>query len=194
MREVAWDLEGRVSVVELKPGVGKPLALINVYAVNGTDAAYRDPRTGRVVGTRHERKREFHSLLKDECLRLEEMGFEVVVAGDLNVARERVDGWPRLRERPEVHCVNRADFNEKFFGEGEESWDAVDVWREGRGEERGYTYFPRGREWGSSCDRVDMVLTSRTAWKRGRVRGTGILDSPQERGPSDHVPIWVEIE
>jgi len=104
--------------------------------------------------------------------------------------------------------VNRRDFNEKFFGrvdneragvevggwevEGE-CLDAVDVWRAVYGAERKYTYYPQGREWGTSCDRVDMVFVSKGLWEGGRVLGTGILDTVQERGTSDHVPVWIEV-
>ncbi|KAL2126126.1 hypothetical protein VTI74DRAFT_1643 [Chaetomium olivicolor] len=264
VREAAWDLEGRVSVVELhhasesSPNRHKPLALVNVYAVNGTSAPYRSPATGLVVGTRHDHKLAFHSRLRDECLALEGSGFCVVVAGDVNVARGLWDGYPNLRTWPRQHCVNRADFNRKFFGEAdcgranayvgisgstgdrgrdadgndegeggdwkerkngteedgggqgnreqeekrrrerkrekEKCLDAVDVFRAMHGDERRYTYYPRTREWGSSCDRVDMVFVSRGLWESGRVRRTGILDTPQERGLSDHVPLWVEVE
>jgi exonuclease III len=242
VRPVDWDLEGRVSVVELLPHSDpnatpkentttatqnndlehdRPLALINIYAVNGTAAPYRSPTTGLVVGTRHDHKLAFHTRLRDECLRLEGRGFHVVVAGDVNVARGVLDGYTNLRTYPRQHCVNRADFNGKFFGVGDNAragayvgngggegkktdgnrdaedkeacLDAVDVFRAMHGRERRYTYYPRTREWGTSCDRVDMVFVSRGLWEAGRVVGTGILDTPQERGLSDHVPIWVEI-
>ncbi|AEO67169.1 uncharacterized protein THITE_2031145, partial [Thermothielavioides terrestris NRRL 8126] len=237
VRPVSWDLEGRVCVVELKPPPPPPRQLqlqpqqpLNIYAVNGTAAPYRDPRDGRrVLGTRHEHKRAFHARLRDECLALQGddndgggggRGFDVVVAGDANVARGAWDGYPRLRTVPREHQVNRADFNAAFFGEEDNRragayvlplpdnrggggggervgrrrcLDAVDVFRALHGPERRYTYYPRSREWGSSCDRVDMVMVSRRLWEAGRVLGTGILDTPQERGLSDHVPLWVEI-
>lgn len=236
VRDVEWDLEGRVSVVEMLPSPTcndpgtkrlrksyRPLALLNIYAVNGTAAPYRSPTTGLVIGTRHDHKRAFHSRLRDECLMLEARGFDVVIAGDLNVARGPLDGHPNLRVWPRVHCGNRRDFEGKFFGrggvggvrergedgygdgnlggdgvegdenKGERCLDLVDVWRAMHGDERKYTYYPRTREWGSSCDRVDMALVSRRLWEAGRVKKTEILDTPQERGLSDHVPLWVEI-
>jgi exonuclease III len=69
----------------------------------------------------------------------------------------------------------------------------VDAWRWMHGERRAYTYHPRGRPWGSSCDRVDLVLVSRglVDGERGVVKEVGILESVKERGPSDHVPIYV---
>jgi len=252
VRDVEWDLEGRVSIVETNAlassGSGRPLALVNVYAVNGTTAPYRSPQDGTVIGTRHGHKLAFHSHLRDECLDLEDRGFDVVVAGDLNVARGTLDGHPNLRISPRQHAANRADFNAKFFGgeqddgsnammrdggvnrdvdadvemdgmEVEEDvaslpgsshsqeeyhpqgpsgaitpcLNAVDVFRALHGSERRYTYYPRTREWGSSCDRVDLIFVSKRLWDDGRVLDTGILDTPQERGPSDHVPLWVEI-
>ncbi|KAK0641659.1 Endonuclease/exonuclease/phosphatase, partial [Cercophora newfieldiana] len=214
-----WDREGRVLILELKPPSSlpakpntqtpsaKPLTLINTYAPNGTSAPYYHPQTGTPTGTRHDFKLRFHSLLRDECLALQARGFHVVIAGDVNVARGPWDGFPRLRTVPGVHCENRKDFNGKFFGredceragadwngEGDEGClDAVDVWRGVYGAERRYTYYPRGVEWGRSCDRVDMVFVSRELWEEKRVLGTGILDTVQERGTSDHVPVWVEV-
>lgn len=173
---------------------GQRLAVWNVYAVNGTEAAYRSPETGQVVGTRHERKRAFHAQLLGECRRLEDEGWRLVLAGDFNVAPGRADGWPNLREWPEAHVANRRDFNEKFLNrENKEGLGAVDAWRWVRGDERKYTYFPRGRKWGSSCDRVDLVLVSRELVEQGGLLDVEILDSPMERGSSDHVPIFVGV-
>ncbi|KAK7734695.1 hypothetical protein SLS53_007799 [Cytospora paraplurivora] len=270
VRHAEWDLEGRVTIVELRRpprhddvddddddndhrssgrpphapesdnNHTKPLALINIYAVNGTSAPYKSPGTGRVVGTRHDHKLAFHARLRDECLALERRGFAVVMAGDLNVARGRLDGHPNLRTWPAQHSVNRADFNRKFFGdednrraaaftgldtdvgtstgtgndagvvgtgragnggteeekeeEGEKRFDGVDVFRALRGGARKYTYHPRvDGDWGSSCDRVDLIIVSRGLYEAGRVVDTDILDTPQERGTSDHVPLWVTV-
>lgn len=230
VRHAEWDLEGRVSIVELQrpselgqerdtefgehseKDTLRHLALINVYAVNGTSAPYRSPESGHTVGTRHYHKISFHSKLRDECLQLEGRGFDVVVAGDLNVARGQLDGHPNLRTWPKQHCINRADFNTKFFGKddnsrsdayvgrddvnsGEICFQGVDVFRALRCKERKYTYHPRGEnEWGSSCDRVDLIIASKGLYEDGRIDGTGILDSPQERGTSDHVPLWVKVK
>lgn len=230
VRHAEWDLEGRVSIVELqrpssqglerKSGSGEhtkrgalhPLALVNVYAVNGTSAPYRSSDNGQTVGTRHDHKRAFHSKLRDECLQLEKRGFDVVVAGDLNVARGQLDGHPNLRTSPRQHCINRADFNSKFFGKDdndqagayidqsdvnsvEPSFQGIDVFRALRGKERKYTYYPRGEnEWGSSCDRVDLIIASKSLYEKTGIDDTGILDSPQERGTSDHVPLWVKVK
>lgn len=196
IRHAEWDLEGRVTtIVELRrpqeepsgiaagavesqqePRMGKkpmsqdpfkPLALLNIYAVNGTSAPYRSPDTGKVIGTRHDHKLRFHERLRDECLDLEKRGFEVVVAGDLNIARGKLDGWPGLRTYPRQHCVNRAHFNAKFFGQednaraeaylgekpgdasqetnsggGGSCFDGVDVFRALRGKERREVHLP----------------------------------------------------
>lgn len=230
VRHAEWDLEGRVSIIELqRPSHGyperdiesgghserdtlRPLALINVYAVNGTSAPYRSPENGQTVGTRHDRKISFHSKLRDECLQLEKRGFDVVVAGDLNVARGHLDGHPNLRTWPKQHCINRADFNMKFFGQDDNKradayvghddvnsggicFQGVDVFRALRGKERKYTYHPRGENgWGSSCDRVDLIIASKSLYENGQIDDTDILDSPQERGTSDHVPLWVKLK
>ncbi|KAL1866026.1 hypothetical protein Daus18300_006927 [Diaporthe australafricana] len=230
VRHAEWDLEGRVSIVELlqpskagldwdttcehgrKRKASGSLAITNVYAVNGTSAPYRSSKNGQTVGTRHDHKINFHSKLRDECLQLEERGFDVVIAGDLNVARGRLDGHPNLRTWPKQHCINRADFNRKYFVEddnhradayvgqedvdsGEARFQGIDVFRAIRGQERKYTYHPRGEnEWGASCDRVDLIIASKALFEMGRLDDTDILDSPQERGTSDHVPLWVKVK
>ncbi|KAI0148633.1 Endonuclease/exonuclease/phosphatase [Xylariaceae sp. FL1272] len=237
VRDVDWDREGRIQVIETKE-VTFPFhdptqirkawipsqqeqnfkyALINVYAVNGTSAAYRSSETGALVGTRHDRKLALQYELLCEAKRLEAKGFAVVIAGDLNVARDGRDGYPNLRTNPHQHVLNRADFNQKFFSDGVASLgigarralysterekglefekslkglDAIDTFRHIRGAERRYTYHSRGREWGASCDRVDLVMASKTL--DGIIVDAGICDNQRDRGPSDHCPVWVEL-
>jgi exonuclease III len=197
IRTVDWDQEGRISVVELATDSAK-LAIFNIYAVNGTENPYRDSRTGEVKGTRHDRKLQVHRLLMQECCELEAAGWNVLIAGDINIAPDARDGYPKLRTFPVQHRINRADFHEKLLSgkkEQDESTglNGVDVWREMHGDERRYTYFSRGREWGSSCDRVDFVVAGRGMWDKGMVKASGIMDNKAERGPSDHCPIWVDV-
>ena len=186
VRTVDWDHEGRVSVVELHGG----LHVWNVYAVNGTDNAWRDPESGAVVGTRHDKKLLVQRKIVEDCVEAERSGCRVLIVGDLNVAPENVDGYPNLRTFPEQHVVNRSDFNARFFRD-QGGLRAVDVWRSLKGDEKRYTYFPRGRPWGSSCDRVDLIIASRSL--TDQVVDVEIFDSDEERGPSDHVPLAVEI-
>ncbi|KAF2280637.1 DNase I-like protein [Westerdykella ornata] len=204
-RTVDWDKEGRVSIVELtsppESCSSTKIAIFNIYAVNGTESPYRDPRTGAVMGTRHDRKLAFHRLLVEECISLEENGWNVVMAGDFNIAPARMDGYPNLRTFPCQHVFNRADFIFKFLGKGEpktgqeaKQWHGVDIWRAMNPDVRRFTYYPRTRQWGISCDRVDYFLISKKLWDGGRVGGAGMLDSEEERGPSDHVPIWADIQ
>jgi exonuclease III len=128
MRTVDWDAEGHFSVIETKKALSSTMpkcAIFNVYMVNGTESPYRDPATGVVTGTRHERKLEVHRLLQDEVLALERDGFVVIVAGDVNIACAPIDGHPRLRTFPYQHVLNRQDFLGMFLG-------GVDGWRRGR--------------------------------------------------------------
>jgi exonuclease III len=196
VRTVNWDQEGRISVVELTTDTTR-LAILNIYAVNGTENAYRDSKTGAVRGTRHDRKRQVHGLLMQECRELEEKGWDVLVAGDMNIAPDSRDGYPKLRTFPAQHNINRADFHARLLGDGSKDksngLNGVDVWRKMHGDDRRYTYFSRGREWGSSCDRVDFVVAGRGMWNRGMIKASGIMDSEAERGPSDHCPIWVDV-
>ena len=133
VRAVDWDREGRVSITEIVHLVtGSKLAVFNIYAVNGTQNPYREPSTGQVCGTRHSRKRQFHQLLAQECRDLEEAGWLVLLAGDMNVAPDTRDGFPNLRVFPHDHAVNRADFHTNILesASGDSTgFNGVDVWR-----------------------------------------------------------------
>jgi len=188
VRDVDWDQEGRILIVELK----EKIQIWNVYAVNGTDNPWRDPQSGEIIGTRHDKKLELHRKIVADCQSAAGKGISLLLIGDMNVAPSRIDGHPNLRTFPEQHVINRADFNRKFFN-AENGLKAVDVWRHLRGSERKYTYFPRGKPWASSCDRVDLVISSRKLIDDGHVTWVEIFDDEKERGPSDHVPIAVEI-
>ena len=185
---VAWDSEGRVLVLELAK---RKLAIFNVYAVNGTDYPYRSPRTGAVIGTRHDRKRTFHTELKHACESYEQRGWKVVIAGDLNIAPGSLDGFPGIR-LADAHVKNRADFAAKFLHPQEIGGLAMlDTYRLLHGEERKYSYRPRGIPWGTSCDRVDLILASHTLSQR--LLEADLLDDEAERGPSDHVPLYLTL-
>lgn len=125
---------------------------------------------------------------------MEGKGWEVLIIGDLNIAPQKVDSHPTPRTYPTQHLLNRSDFNSKCLDTGtKEGLRGVDIFRYLRGGEKKYTYFPRGVEWGSSCDRVDLVVASRKMVKGGEIVGAEIWNSVVERGLSDHVPISVHI-
>ncbi|CAF9906944.1 MAG: hypothetical protein GOMPHAMPRED_004977 [Gomphillus americanus] len=186
--DIDWDLEGRILVLKLPK---HKIAVFNVYAVNGTDNPYRNPNTGEVEGTRHDRKRQFHSDLHQEIQKLEADKWSVIVAGDLNIARSLIDGFPGIRMAA-AHIQNRADFESKFISNDGSGLCMLDTFRHLHDDERKYSYRSRGVTWGASCDRVDLILASRTAGSA--VSGADILDTILERGPSDHVPIYVTLE
>ncbi|GAB1742045.1 hypothetical protein NU219Hw_g7435t1 [Hortaea werneckii] len=208
VRPVDWDLEGRFLVTELKAASKTHrLALINAYMVNGTDYPYKDPTSGKVTGTRHDRKLEVHKLLAAECQKLETDGFAVILAGDINIAAAPIDGFPNLRTFPPQHCVNRADFKRRFL-EGESASSSrsseqhlestepsglgmVDTFRHLHPDTSGYTYYPRGRNFGDSCDRVDVILISKSL--RDSLMSAGMHETPAERGTSDHVPLYAKL-
>lgn len=205
IKKADWDLEGRVLIVELPKEM---IVVFNVYAVNGTENPYRDPKTGAVVGTRHDRKRVFHSELAEETAKYEKQGWIVVIAGDINIARSPLDGFPGIR-LGEAHVKNRMDFDRKFMSK-REGLGMTDSFRHLHGDERKYSYRSRGVVWGASCDRVDMILVSNRATagpatsndeavkspvaRSARMSEADILDEELERGSSDHVPIYVTLK
>ena len=183
-RDVNWDDEGRVLILQLAH-----FALLNVYAVNGTDAQYIIRTTGQATRqTRHQRKRQFNRLLKQECLALRSRGYDVCVVGDINISHTVVDSVPRLRSA-ENHVLARKEFNEQFLPET----GLVDVWRRRHGvEARGYTWFARGKKVGEDCARVDMILVSEGLY--GRVREVEIEEWGGEACQSDHTLMWIQID
>ena len=183
VKKLDWDLEGRVLVYEV-PAL--QLVVMNIYAVNGTDYDYRDPRTGKVIGTRHTWKREFHTLLAHEVRNYETRGWHVTVAGDINVSRTRQDSFPELR-LGEEHVQNRTDFEKKFIVE----LGMIDTFRWLHDDEKKYTYRPTNKPWGAGGDRVDMILATKNL--EGKIAKADILDTEADRGPSDHVPHFLEL-
>ncbi|KAI9721612.1 MAG: hypothetical protein M1828_005102 [Chrysothrix sp. TS-e1954] len=189
VREVSWDDEGRVLVIETNSN----LSLWNIYAVNGTSSPWRDPQSGKIIGTRHDKKLSFHQKLLEECKMLETQGWNLVLSGDLNVAREPIDGFPRLRTRPEQHVQNRKDFNCKFFDDAD-GLRAVDSFRYMHPTLRKYTWISTNQDWLASCDRVDYILLSRRLVEQSKTLVEAeILMTPLDRGPSDHVPLSVTL-
>ncbi|KAL8820881.1 MAG: hypothetical protein Q9223_001001, partial [Gallowayella weberi] len=186
-RLVDWDLEGRVLITEL---IHHAIVVFNIYAVNGTSNPYRDPSSGKVIGDRHMRKRAFHTELRDECSRYERAGWDVVIAGDLNISQTPLDSYPQLRMGKE-HVENREHFREtSMTTKAEGGLGLRDSFRELNGKEKKFSYRPPGRFWGEGMDRVDLCLVSDGV----RLKGADILDSVDERGSSDHVPLSVEVE
>lgn len=188
VRTVDWDREGRIQIVET---AHPKLSIWNIYAVNGTENPYKDSNTGEVTGTRHDRKLAVHKLMLEETKTLEAQGYGVILAGDMNIARDTLDGHPNLRTFPQQHVVNRLDFNDKFF-DGDDGMKGVDTFRHVHGDKRGYTYYPRGKPFGSSCDRVDLIVCSRSL--KETIVDAGVLATPAERGPSDHVPLYASFD
>ena len=205
MRTVDWDAEGRFSIIETRAHADLPkLAIFNVYMVNGTDNPYKDSTTGAVTGTRHDRKLEVHRLLQEEVRRLEHDGYRVIIAGDINIACAPIDGHPNLRTFPHQHVLNRQDFLQRFLNDAAESkknehppnvkvdrtlsLKMVDTFRALHPTTKGYSYYPRGRVFGASCDRVDMIMCSQSLAAKCTEAAT--LATAADRGPSDHVPIF----
>jgi exodeoxyribonuclease-3 len=169
-----WDLEGRVVIVR-KRG----LAIVNVYAVNGTAKPYVDT-SGRIASDRHELKRRFQANVLDLGRELRRDG-SVIMAGDWNVSRTREDTYPRLRTE-EPHARARAELNARIVAEG-----FVDIWRERHPHERAYTWFNR-RARGLDAARVDYILVSGELVSR--VRSADILELLPW---SDHAPVRLEL-
>lgn len=170
----AWDREGRVVISHL-PG----LSIINLYAVNGTSKAYYD-ETGAPSGDRHAFKRQLQSQVLNLAVALR-ANAGVVIAGDWNVSRTKLDTYPRLRtEGP--HAQARAELNARL-----EETGFVDIWRHLHPEERGYTWFnPRAR--GLDAARVDYIVVSPDLVPR-----VSAATLHERHAWSDHVPIRIDL-
>lgn len=180
--DLAWEREGRVVVTELAE---QGLAVVNVYAVNGTSKPYWDHELGRLEGDRHVWKRRFVERLAEECRALQARGLALVLIGDWNVSRAKIDTHPRLRTE-EPHAMARAAFNESFMP----ALDVVDVFRELHPDAKKYTWFNR-RAKKLDAARVDFALVSRSLLPR--VVEADIDERPEARLASDHAPLWVTL-
>lgn len=165
-RTVDWDHEGRVLVVELDH-----VQIWNVYAPNGSDYAWTDA-SGRVAGTRNERKREFNRLLMSEPRA--ERG-DVVLIGDFNVSLAAID-CPGLRGGP--HALARSEFHDLLAREA-----LVDVFRRRNPDTRAYSWFS-----GESRARVDYALVP----ERSVSRINDIRYLAAANG-SDHYPLLLDL-
>ncbi|MEA2753124.1 MAG: hypothetical protein QOI41_7267 [Myxococcales bacterium] len=181
-RTLPWEREGRVVITEL-PALR--LAIVNVYAVNGTDKPYWDHDLGRIEGDRHVWKRRFIERLAEECASMKTRGMELVLVGDWNVSRTKLDTVPRLRTE-EPHATARAAFNEVFIP----SLDLVDVFRELHPDAKKYTWHRRGARRPDAA-RVDFALLSRSLLPR--VVDADIDERMEARLASDHAPLWVTL-
>jgi exonuclease III len=130
-REVDWDSEGRVLIMTI-PSL--KVAIVNVYALNGSDFPWKDPITGKAKGTRNERKRDFNRLLQAELQKMREQGLRLVCIGDFNISLEKRDCHPRLRTE-EPHAQARKEFNEQFIP----SLEVIDIFRELHGDKHSYS-------------------------------------------------------
>ena len=130
-----WDREGRVivSVVD-----GCSLAVVNVYAVNGTSKPWFDHELGRVDGDRHQWKRTFNARLAGECAKRGARKLRLVVIGDFNISRAKIDAHPRLRVE-EPHALARAQLNDEIMP----ALDLVDIFRALHPTEKKYTWLNR---------------------------------------------------
>lgn len=176
----AWDREGRVVVTALGG-----LAIINLYAVNGTSRPYVDPDTGEPRGDRHEHKRRFQMQLLDLAAELRGHG-DVVLAGDWNVSRSAADVTPRLRTA-EPHATARAQLADRFAAD---HW--VDIFRALHPDARQYSWFGRTRTGALDAARVDYIVISEALVPR--VRAAEILDDRRLRPHSDHAPLRLDLD
>ena len=176
----AWDREGRV-VVSAIPAL--QLAVVNLYAVNGTAKPYFDPETGEARGDRNAFKRRFQGQLFELAAELRTSA-DVVLAGDWNVSRTAADVTPRLRVE-EPHATARAELDARLAA----GW--VDAFRALHPDARRYTWFGRTRTGALDAARVDyFVIASELV---PRVAAAEILDGRALRPHSDHAPLVLAL-
>lgn len=180
-RTLPWDREGRVVVVELAK---KKLAIVNVYAVNGTSKPYFDHELGRVHGDRHAFKRRVNRAIADEARALAARGFRLVLVGDWNISRAAIDTHPRLRTE-EPHARARRELNDEIIP----ALDVVDAFRALHPTAKKYTWFNQHAR-RLDAARVDYALVSRTL----TVTAADIDETRAHRFGSDHAPLWISID
>lgn len=178
-----WDTEGRIIGTAL-PAHG--LAIVNVYAVNGTSRPHWDAERGALHGDRHQFKQRFIERLGGEMQRLLRGGLAWVLIGDWNVSCTRQDATPRLRTE-EPHATARRRFNEEFVS----ALDLIDGFRHRHPDESAYTWFNARSRYRLDAARVDFALLSRELLPR--LAGAGIEADADARPGSDHAPLWIDL-
>ena len=173
----AWDHEGRVLVT-----VVAGLAIVNLYAVNGTGKPYSDPETGEPNGDRHALKRRTQDRVFALAEQLREFG-GVILAGDWNVSRAAIDTHPRLRTE-EPHATARAELTAHLVRSG-----FVDVYRHLHPRDREYTWYAKKRALDAA--RVDYIVVSPDLVPR--VTAATIEPRPTRGSGSDHAAIMMEL-
>jgi exodeoxyribonuclease III len=176
-----WDKEGRICALLLR---SPAVALINVYAVNGTARPHFDHELDEFAGDRHAFKQRFIEDLQRELQEPPFAGKRLILVGDWNVSRAKIDATPRLRTE-EPHATARRRFNDEFMP----TLDVVDAYREQHPDARSYTWFNERARGRLDAARVDFVLASRALMPHVQ---SGIETEPDARPGSDHAPIWVE--
>jgi exodeoxyribonuclease III len=179
-RTLPWDREGRVVVVELAK---KKLAVVNVYAVNGTAKPYYDHELERMHGDRHAFKRRVNRLIMQEAQALAARKMRLVLVGDWNISRADIDTHPRLRTE-EPHARARRELNDEIIA----ALDVVDAFRALHPTARKYTWFNKSAR-RLDAARVDYALVSRSL----DVRVADIDETRAHRFGSDHAPLWIEL-
>jgi exonuclease III len=84
--------------------------------------------------------------------------------------------------------MNKRALNDQEESDRTPGLSMVDTFRSLHSTKKGYSYYPRGRTFGDSCDRVDMILCSQ--FLAAKCTEAGMLATAADRGPSDHVPIF----
>ena len=173
-----WDREGRVVITTVNG-----ITIVNVYLVNGTNRPWFDPETGEQLGDRHAFKRALQKLVLDEAAKLG----DVVVIGDFNVSRSKLDVHPRLRTE-EPHATARAQLNDRI-----EELGFVDVFRALHPTAKKYSWFARGAAARGRVDgaRVDYALVSKDL--AARVTEADIDESRANTVGTDHAPLWIAL-
>lgn len=178
----AWDREGRIVVTAI-PALH--LAVINIYAVNGTDKPYLHPDTGAAMGDRHEHKRRFQDRVIALATELRSVS-DVIIAGDWNVSQTALDVTPRLRTSA-PHATARAQLATHLQQGG---W--TDAFRALHPDERKYSWFGRTRTGALDAARVDFIVVDTEMMTR--VTSAEILDARAARPKTDHAPLALELE
>lgn len=165
------DLEHEGRVVRTDHG---SFVLFNVYCPNGGAAQERLPA-----------KLSFFARLQRACSGLVAAGRRVIVAGDVNVAREELDLKPSLRRRVRLtgFLPEERDWFTGFLNVAE-FVDAFRVFHPGAPE-----CYTHDEGW-----RLDYFLVSKALAESGGLVGSEILlDAPLLRG-SDHRPILLRLD
>jgi exodeoxyribonuclease-3 len=160
------------------------ITFVTVYCPNGKDVTHED----------FPRKLAWYDDLRSWIVMTFDPAQPLVVCGDFNIVPAAIDSWDEAGHAGHIfHTVEeRARFAALL------DWGLVDVWRAKKPDDPGHTWwdYRAGAFHKKQGLRIDLILATRPVVER--VRDVGFSRDWRKKveglTPSDHAPVWADLE